>query len=138
MEGAARAGGGGVKNSPVYPILFMAVLAAVFAAAVSSVAVATRDRVRAGERAQLRGHVLSAFGIAVPEDATAVDRLWQQRIEEGRTEAEMYYTARAEDGARLGGGAKASFRFPEADPPQAALQFRDPCRGHRHCRRLVC
>jgi Na+-transporting NADH:ubiquinone oxidoreductase subunit C len=92
------------KRSPLYSILFMALLAAVFGTAVSTVAVATRERVVAGERARLRSHVLGAFQIPVPQDAVAIEALWNQRVEERQSPQGRYYMARAEDGSLLGLG----------------------------------
>jgi Na+-transporting NADH:ubiquinone oxidoreductase subunit C len=92
------------KRSPLYSILFMALLAAVFGTAVSTVAVATRERVRAGEQARMRSHVLGAFQIPVPQDAVAIDALWHQRVEERQTPEGPYYVARGPDGKPLGLG----------------------------------
>lgn len=98
------------KRSPLYPILFMAALAAVFGTAVSTVAVATKDRVQAGERARLRSHVLGAFQIPVPADAAAIDALWNQRVKEQQAPEGRYYAARDENGKPLG------FGFPFTGP----------------------
>jgi len=98
------------RRSPLYSILFMTLLAAVFGVAVSSVAVATRERVRTGEQARLRGHVLGAFQIPVPEDAAAINALWNQRVEERQAPQGLYYVARDGSGKRLG------FGFPFTGP----------------------
>jgi Na+-transporting NADH:ubiquinone oxidoreductase subunit C len=98
------------KRSPLYSILFMALLAAVFGTAVSTVAVATKDRVRAGERARTRSHVLGAFQIPVPADAGEIDALWNERVEEQQTPEGVYYVARDADGRPLG------FGFPFTGP----------------------
>ncbi|MDW7709708.1 MAG: FMN-binding protein [Deferrisomatales bacterium] len=91
----------------LYPILFMAVLASFFGAVVSSLALITRDRVVAGERAQFRQHVLAAFHIQVPLEPEAVARTWEERIQVREDAEGEYYLARAEDGSVLGYG----FRF---------------------------
>ena len=93
-----------MKRSPLYPILFMALLAAGFGAAVSSVAVATKERVRAGERARLRSHVLAALDIPVPEDTAAINALWNSRVDEQQAGDEIYYVARNAEGAVTGYG----------------------------------
>ena len=122
MEGAQGPGGGGVtprsQRSPLYPILFMVALAAAFGAAVSAVAVATRERVEAGARARVRAHVLTAFGIPVPQDAAAIDALWGRQLEERDSSAGPYYAARDTAGAPLGYG------FPFSGPG-----FWGPIRG---------
>lgn len=96
-----------MKNSPLYPIGFMVVLAAFFGAVVSSLALVTRERVEAGERAQFRQHVLSAFHLPAPRDPDALARLWSRRVEELASPQGEYYRVRGEDGALLGYG----FRF---------------------------
>ncbi|MDF1554108.1 MAG: FMN-binding protein [Deferrisomatales bacterium] len=92
------------KRSPLYPILFMALLSAVFGTAVSTVAVVTKARVRAGEQARLRSQVLGAFQIPVPADAAAIDALWRQRVEERQAPGGPYYVARGKDGTPSGYG----------------------------------
>lgn len=98
------------RRSPLYSIVFMTLLAAVFGVAVSSVAVATRERVRAGELARLRGHVLGAFQLPVPENAAAIDALWNRQVEERQAPQGRYYVARDTGGKRLG------FGFPFTGP----------------------
>lgn len=98
-----------MKDSPLYPVAFMVLLSALFAAAVSSIAVATRDRVDAGERARFRAHVLSALGIEAPEDPAALARVWQERIEERAGPEGPYYAARK-------GGAVTGYAFPFQGP----------------------
>ncbi len=93
-----------MKDSPLYPILFMVVLAAGFGAVVSSVALVTRARVEAGERAQFRQHVLSAFHVEAPEEPDALAELWNRRVEERSSPQGSYYAVAAEDGALLGYG----------------------------------
>jgi Na+-transporting NADH:ubiquinone oxidoreductase subunit C len=85
----------------------MVVLAAFFGAVVSSLALVTRDRVEAGERAQFRQHVLSAFHLPAPREPDALARLWSRRVEELAAPQGEYYRVRGEDGALLGYG----FRF---------------------------
>jgi Na+-transporting NADH:ubiquinone oxidoreductase subunit C len=80
----------------------MALLSAVFAAAVSSVAVATRARVEAGERARERSHVLSAAGIEAPEDPQALEAVWN-RSAAVKSDAEgLYYELRHPSGTLAG------------------------------------
>jgi Na+-transporting NADH:ubiquinone oxidoreductase subunit C len=80
----------------------MALLSAVFAAAVSSVAVATRARVEAGERARERSHVLSAAGIAAPADPEALEALWNRSAEVKSDEGGTYYAVRDPSGSTVG------------------------------------
>ncbi len=93
-----------MRESALYPVLFMVALAAFFGAVVSSLALVTRERVLAGERAQFRQHVLAAFHLEAPLDPDALARVWSQRIEEREDSAGPYYLARAEDGSVLGYG----------------------------------
>lgn len=93
-----------MRDSALYPIVFMVLLSAVYGAAVSSVAVATKGRVEAGEKARLRTHVLAAFGLETPADPAAVDRVWSRSVEEKRDETGPYYVARGPDGKLLGYG----------------------------------
>ncbi len=119
MEGRPRApGGAAVKRWAGYPVVFMVVLATVYGAAVSAVAVATRDRVEAGARARLRGHVLAAFGLPVPADPLAVDRAWAAAVAERADDRGSYFEAKGPDGAILG------FAFPFGGPG-----FWGPIRG---------
>ncbi len=71
-----------MRDSPLYPVLYMVVLSAVLGAAVSAVAVATRDRVEAARQARFRTQVLSALGEAVPAEADALDAFWARSVEE--------------------------------------------------------
>ncbi len=98
-----------MTGRPWYPVAFMAVLAAVFGAAVSTVAVVTRPRVEAGERARLRAHVFSAFGVEAPADARALEALWNERIREARDEEGPYWVLRGPGGA-------AGYAFPFEGP----------------------
>lgn len=93
-----------MKDSPLYPILFMVVLASVFGAIVSSVALVTRARVEAGERAQFRQHVLSAFHIQAPAEPEALAEVWNRRVKERTSPKGPYYAAFSEDGTVLGYG----------------------------------
>jgi Na+-transporting NADH:ubiquinone oxidoreductase subunit C len=104
VEGAPRAGELNVKDSPLYPILYMIVLSAVFGAVVSSLAVATRARVTAGENAQFRRHVLSAFGLEPPQELGALERFWGARVQEKSDDEGVYYVARSSDGSLIGYG----------------------------------
>ncbi len=127
VEGPAGQGGG-VKDSALYPILFMVLLSAGYGAAVSSVAVATKDRVEAGERSRLRTHVLAAFGLEAPADPAAIDRLWGRAVEEKADAQGPYYLGRGADGQLLGYG------FPFTGPgfwgPISGVVAVDP-RGER-------
>jgi Na+-transporting NADH:ubiquinone oxidoreductase subunit C len=80
----------------------MLILAAAFGAVVSSVAVATRSRVEAGERARFRGHVLSACGIDAPTDPEALRDVWQRLVEQQGAEPEVFYAVRNPDGSSRG------------------------------------
>ncbi|GAB4270321.1 MAG: hypothetical protein Kow0092_24620 [Deferrisomatales bacterium] len=91
-----------MKDSPLYPVLYMVVLAAVFGAAVSAVAVATRSRVEAGERARFRSHVLYALGVEAPEDPEALAGVWTRTVEARRDGDGPYFVARAADGSVRG------------------------------------
>lgn len=93
-----------MKDSPLYPVVFMVALAALFGAVVSSVAVATRGLVEAGEKARFRSHVLGAFGIDAPEDPEALQSLWERTVEAEEGPAGTVYRARGEDGRLLGYG----------------------------------
>ncbi len=93
-----------MRDSAVYPIVFMVLLSAVYGAAVSSVAVATKGRVAAGETARLRSHVLAAFGLEGPTDPAAIDQVWNRSIEERSDKRGRYYVARNADGKLLGYG----------------------------------
>lgn len=83
-----------MRDSALYPIVFMVAVSAVFGAAVSAVQVATRDRVEAGERSRVRGHVLKAFGLDAPADPRELDRVWAASVEEARGAGGPYYVAR--------------------------------------------
>jgi len=107
-----------VRDSPFYPILFMVAISAIYGAAVSAVAVATRARVEAGERARYRSYVLSTFDMEAPEDPQAVDRLWNERIEERSDARGPYFAARGQQGQLLG------YAFPFSGPG-----FWGPIRG---------
>lgn len=93
-----------MRASPLYPVAFMVLLSAFYGGVVSSVAVATRPRVEAGERARLRTHVLAAFGLESPEDPAAIDRLWGRSVEEKSDPRGPYYVGRGPDGSVLGYG----------------------------------
>ena len=99
-----------MKTSALYPVVFMVLLSAVYGAAVSSVAVATRGRVEAGERSRLRAHVLKAFGLPAPEAPEAIDRVWTSSIQETSGPRGVYYVA------RRGGGEILGFGFPFTGP----------------------
>lgn len=91
-----------MRNSAAYPILFMAFISALFGAAVSTVAVATKARVEAGERARRRAHVLSAAGIQTPEDPTALEEVWGRTVDEKSDEQGTYYFVRDSSGQPVG------------------------------------
>jgi len=93
-----------MKDSAFYPIVFMVLLSAVYGAAVSSVAVATKGRVEAGEKARLRTHVLAAFGLETPADPEAVDAVWGRSVAERTDDSGRYYAGRGADGELLGYG----------------------------------
>ncbi|MHB8764784.1 MAG: FMN-binding protein [Deferrisomatales bacterium] len=93
-----------MKDWPAYPVVFMVLLCAVCGAAVSSVAVLTRERVEAGEQARRRAHVLGAFGLEAPADPAEIDRVWARTIEERTDEGGAYVAARDAAGNLLGYG----------------------------------
>lgn len=66
----------------IYPILFMAIITAVFIASVSGIFLATEDLVLLNETIFLKKAVLFAADIEAPEDSYELDEIFGKRVKE--------------------------------------------------------
>lgn len=91
------------KKSFVFPIVFMAVLTAVFTFILSFLNYSTADKIEFNANNELREKILYVFDIDAPlEDPEGVARIFNERIEETENEdGDMVYTAE-EDGETIG------------------------------------
>ncbi|PLX44441.1 MAG: hypothetical protein C0609_05585 [Deltaproteobacteria bacterium] len=107
-----------MNKSPLYSILFIALLAVFFGGAVSGVEQYTRERVEQGRVAAERSRVLEALGMEAPDSPAELADLWSGRISEKADASGLYYSAK--DGA----GALMGYAFPFTAPG-----FWGPVRG---------
>lgn len=84
----------------LFTIFFMFIVTLVFIAALSIVYVLTRDTIALNEALVLKGSVLYAAGIAVPESGVEADALYNKRVKEVRNESGVlvYYEILDADG----------------------------------------
>ncbi|PLX41239.1 MAG: hypothetical protein C0608_06460 [Deltaproteobacteria bacterium] len=107
-----------MNKSPLYSILFIALLAVFFGGAVSGVEQYTREKVEQGRVAAQRSRVLEALGIKAPESPQALAELWGARVSEKSGPSGEYYSASDVEGALKG------YAFPFTAPG-----FWGPVRG---------
>lgn len=92
-----------MKKSFAFPILFMAVLTAVFTFILSFLNYSTADKIEFNQDTDLREKILYVFDIDAPlEDPEEVSKIFDERIEQTENEdGDMIYTAK-EDGETMG------------------------------------
>lgn len=92
-----------MKKSFAFPILFMAILTAVFTFILSFLNYSTADQVEFNENNDLREKILYVFDIDAPlDDPEEVAKVFEDRIEETKKEnGDIIYTAK-EDGEIMG------------------------------------
>lgn len=95
----------------VFPVLFMLMITVVFIALVSGIFLATRDIVLRNEQLYLKTAVLSAAGLAVPDEPALQEELYNNTMREIRDESGnlRYYAVSA-------GGVTSGYVFQAAGP----------------------
>jgi len=100
-----------VKDSALYPIFFIAVIAGVFAFVVSALNAATAKRVHDEEEHQLHSHIFTALSMTPPTSPAEFTRLWNASVREKTDAKGRHYYVRVDT---------------EGNPTAYALPFTSP------------
>ena len=87
----------------VYPVVFMLVVTAVFISVTTVVYTFTGERIALNERLRLKQAVLYAAGVRLPSDPAAIEKAFDGRVEEVKSDAGevRYYIVREEDSSEI-------------------------------------
>lgn len=87
-----------MKKSFGYPILFMAIVTALFTFVLAFLNYSTADKIKFNEKTELRKKILYVFDIetesGLPEE---VEKIFNDRIEETKVEDDIIYTLKSQD-----------------------------------------